>query len=62
MPELVPAVATNGASGWVDYGLLTDQGHPHLTWDGTSQAPIPVYGDDGVTQIGVADVSEPYRS
>ncbi len=61
LPDLVPAVATNGTEGWVDYGLLTDQGRPRLTKNGTAQAPIPVYGDDGVTQVGVADVSEPYQ-
>ena len=61
LPDLVPAVATNGAWGWIDYGLLTDQGRPRLTTGGTSQAPVPVYGDDGRTQIGLADVSEPYR-
>ena len=68
MPDLVPAVATNGKSGWVDYSLLTWDYH-HLTWqgvpqltpEGTSQAPIPVYGADGTTVIGKADVSAPYR-
>jgi hypothetical protein len=61
MPDLVPAVATNGKSGWLDYHLLTDQAHPRLTPVGTSQAPIPVYGADGTTVIGKADVSQPYR-
>jgi len=61
IPDMVPAVATNGKSGWVDYHLLTDQAHPHLTPEGTSQAPIPVYGADGTTVIGEADVSQPYR-
>lgn len=60
-PDLVPAVATNGKSGWVDYHLLTDQAHPQLTPEGTSQTPIPVYGADGTTVIGKADVSQPYR-
>jgi hypothetical protein len=68
MTDLVPAVATNGKSGWVDYPLLTWdyrhltwQGVPQLTSEGTSQDPIPVYGADGVTVIGKADVSQPYR-
>jgi len=60
-PDLVPAVATNGKSGWVDYHLFTDQAHPQLTPEGTSQAPIPVYGADGTTLIGEADVSQPYQ-
>jgi len=61
MPDLIPAVATNGKSGWLDYHLLTDQAHPHLTPAGTSQAPIPVYSADGTTAIGEADVSQPYH-
>jgi len=61
IPDMVPAVATNGKSGWVDYHLLTDQAHPQLTPEGTNQAPIPVYGVDGTTVIGKADVSQPYR-
>jgi hypothetical protein len=28
--------------------------------DRVEQAPVPVYGPDGTTQIGVADVSQPY--
>jgi hypothetical protein len=67
-PDLVPAVATNGKPGWVDYSLLTWdyrhttwQGVPQLTPEGTSQAPIPVYDADGITLIGKADVSQPYR-
>ena len=60
-PDLVPAVATNGKSGWVDYHLLTDQAHPQLTPEGTSQTPIPVYGADGTTVIGEADISQPYH-
>lgn len=47
--------------GWLDYHLLTDQAHPELTPEGTSEAPIPVYGADGTTVIGKADVSQPYR-
>ena len=61
VPDLVPAVATNGKTGWVSYHLLTDQADPRLTSDGTSQAPIPVYDTDGTTVIGEADVSQPYR-
>ena len=61
MPDLVPAVATNGKAGWVNYHQLTDQARPRLTQDGTDQAPIPVYGTDGTTVIGQADVSQPYR-
>lgn len=53
MPDLVPAVATNGRAGWVE--------HHQLTGEGTRQAPIPVYGADGTTVIGEADVSQPYR-
>ncbi|MDF2093334.1 hypothetical protein P0Y31_13365 [Knoellia sp. 3-2P3] len=59
MPDLVPAVANNGKSGWVDYHQLTDQAKPTLTDIGTSQAPIPVYEDDGRTIIGNIDVSRP---
>jgi hypothetical protein len=61
VPDLVPAVATNGKAGWVNYHQLTDQAHPELTQAGTGQAPIPVYADDGTTIIGKANVSQPYR-
>ena len=60
MPDLVPAVATNGQTGWINYHQLTDQAHPQLTDDGTEQAPIPVYDADGTTIIGHANVSQPY--
>jgi hypothetical protein len=60
-PDLVPATATNGKAGWVNYRSLTDQASPTLTPDGTRQAPIPVYGADGTTVIGEADVSQAYR-
>jgi hypothetical protein len=60
-PDLVPLVASNGRSGYVDYHQLTDQARPKLTDDGTSQRPIPVYDIDGTTVIGYADVSQPYR-
>lgn len=59
--DLVPMVATNGRSGYVDYRLLTDAGHPMLTADGTSQPPLPVYDVDGTTVIGHADVSVSLR-
>lgn len=61
VPDLVPAVATNGKTGWVRYSLLISDAQPTLTADGTQQAPIPVYGTDGTTVIGEADVSQPYR-
>lgn len=60
-PDLIPAVATNSKSGWVDHHLLTEQADPQLTPEGTSQAPIPFYGADGTTVVGKADVSQPYR-
>lgn len=56
-PDLVPAVASNGRTGWVDYRQLTSEAHPQLTERGVSQPPIPVYDDDGSTVIGTADVS-----
>jgi hypothetical protein len=61
IPDLVPAVATNGRSGWLDYHLLTELARPQLTPEGTSQAPLPVYGPDGSTVIGKADVSASYH-
>jgi hypothetical protein len=61
IPDLVPAVATNGRSGWLDYHLLTEQARPQLTPEGTSQAPLPLYGADGTTVIGKADVSASYH-
>ena len=61
LPDLVPVVATNGRDGWVDRRLTLDQSDPELTADGTRQAAVPVYDGSGVTQIGVADVSQPYR-
>lgn len=60
-PDLVPAVATNGRAGWVRYHTLVDQAHPTLTDAGVSQAPIPVYDQDGVTVLGTADVSRSIR-
>lgn len=56
-PDLVPAVATNGRAGWINYKVLTDQGHPTLTDSGLTQKPIPVYDQDGETILGTADVS-----
>lgn len=61
IPDLIPAVATNGKAGWVNYQQLTAGADPELTDTGTSQAPIPVYDADGTTVIGTADVSLPYR-
>ena len=61
LPDLVPAVATNGKPGWVEYGLLTHRADPRLTPDGVQQDPIPVYDNDGTTVIGQADVSAPRR-
>jgi hypothetical protein len=61
IPDLVPIIATNGRAGWADYGLLTYQARPELTDVGTSQAPIPVYGADGKTVVGEADVSQPFH-
>ena len=40
---------------------LTERARPRLTPEGISQAPIPVYGADGTTVIGKADVSAPYH-
>jgi hypothetical protein len=60
LPDLVPAVASNGKAGWVEYRLLTDQARPELTADGLRQPAIAVYADDGTTQIGTADVSQSY--
>ena len=58
-PTFLPAVATSGRVGWVDYHELTDRARPQLTDDGLSQQPIPVYDQDGRTIIGSADVSRP---
>lgn len=65
----MPAVATNGRAGWVDYQQLTwdsdlltwQVNDPQLTSEGTSRASIPVYTADGTTVVGEADVSQPYR-
>jgi hypothetical protein len=61
VPDLVPAVATNGEAGWVSYSLLLTEAQPRLTPEGASQPPIPVYDEDGMTVIGEADVSRSYR-
>lgn len=61
VPDLVPALATNGKRGWIDYQLLTHRAEPTLTENGTSQPPLPVYADDGATVIGSADVSDSNR-
>jgi hypothetical protein len=60
-PDLIPAVASNGKPGWISYHALTDKAPVQLTPDGTRQAPIPAYDDDGETVIGSVDVSQPYR-
>lgn len=60
IPDLIPAVATNGKAGWVRYQQLTVEARPKLTDAGTNQSPIPVYDADGTTVIGRADVSLPY--
>lgn len=61
MPDLIPAVATNGKAGWVRYSLLISEAQPTLTADGVEQPPIPVYDTDGLTMIGEAEVSQPYH-
>ena len=61
LPDLVPAVGTNGKAGWVEYDLLTYAANPRLAADGVQQAPVPVYDADGTTVIGEADVSKPRR-
>lgn len=60
-PDMVPALATNGRLGWVDYHQLTDEANPQLTGQGVTQEPIPVYDQDGTTIIGTADVSSTLR-
>ena len=60
-PDLVPALATNGELGWVDYHQLTDEANPQLTGQGLTQQPLPVYDQDGTTIIGTADVSSTLR-
>lgn len=60
IPDLVPAVASNGQAGWVEYKLLTYEARPELTADGLRQPAIAVYAEDGTTQIGTADVSQSY--
>lgn len=61
VPDLIPAVGTNGEPGWVEYDLLTYGADPELTADGVQQAPIPLYDTDGTTVIGRADVSRSHR-
>lgn len=61
VPDLIPAVSTDGDPGWVRYSLLLSEAQPTLTDDGTRQAAIPLYADDGVTVIGEVDVSQPHR-
>ena len=59
VPDLIPALGTNGEAGWVEYDLLTYRAKPAFTADGVQQAPIPLYAADGTTVIGKADVSQP---
>lgn len=61
LPDLIPAVGTDGEPGWVEYDLLTYGADPELTADGVQQAPIPLYDTDGTTVIGRADVSLSHR-
>jgi hypothetical protein len=61
MPDLVPAEATNGRAGWVEYSLLITEAQPTLTPEGAAQPPIRVYDTDGLTVIGEADVSQVHR-
>lgn len=53
VPDLIPAVATNGRPGWASYSLM-------LT-DGDGRSTVPVYDEDGTTVIGEADLSRPLR-
>lgn len=46
-PDLVPAVATNGRTGWIDRRQLIESAKPQL----------PVYDQDGSTVLGTADLS-----
>lgn len=61
LPDLIPAVGTNGEPGWVEYDLLTYGADLELTADGVQQALIPLYDTDGTTVIGEADVSQPLQ-
>lgn len=60
-PALVPVVADNGRTGYVDSELLLDGAPVRLTSDGTSQDPLPVYDDNGHAVIGEVTVDTPYE-
>lgn len=60
-PDLVPVQTENGELAWVRYAELTDPELVQLTSTGVRQAPVPVYGKDGVTVVGEVDVSRSWR-
>lgn len=55
--DYLPAVTTDGKSGWVSYDDLTEDAEVELTPRGVRQDPLTVFGADGTTEIGVTDVN-----
>lgn len=56
--DYLPAVTTDGRSGWVSYRDLTHDAEVELTPSGVRQDPLTVFDADGVTEIGVADINK----
>lgn len=61
MPQLIPAVTTDGRTGWIEYAALTFSAKPQLTGTRVVQSPLPAYAADGTTVIGEVNVSASWR-
>ena len=55
--DYLPAVTTDGETGWMRYDDLTYEADVVLTPTGVRQDAVTVYAADGVTTIGVADLN-----
>lgn len=55
--DFLPAVTTDGKTGWIAYDDLTYGAKVDLTPHGVRQDPLTVFGPDGVTEIGVTDIN-----
>lgn len=59
--DYLPAITTDGETGWVSYNDLTYDAKVELTPSGVRQGPLTVFDADGTTKIGVTDVSKTVR-
>ena len=59
--DYLPAITTDGKTGWISYNDLTYDAKVELTPTGVRQDPVSVYDADGTTEIGVTDINKTVR-